>query len=168
MWWTSIAGFIMPLAKHYSHKGSAISLASLSFFHFVDWYTFYLSCLLPCVFWKNKASKHECKNAKMQWMVTMRWHIALCNHFFFASLCKSCAKRMKRGVFLLHFSPLFWQQTSVRAIPVSLEAAHNVILNLVQDLSAVKENRGSRWDAETSSAWRWRNRTRIRSHLELV
>ena len=35
-----------------------------------------------------------------------------------------------------------------------IELAHKVILNLFQDLSAVKENRGSRWDAETSSAWR--------------
>jgi hypothetical protein len=53
----------------------------------------------------------------------MRWHLAPCNHFFFASLCKSFAKEVEKGRFWLILALHSDSKTSVRAIPVSLEVA---------------------------------------------
>ena len=86
-------------------------------------------------------------------MVTICWYIVFCNHFFFAILCKFFAKEVGKGRFWLILTLYSDSKTIVNTSPVSLEAAPNVILNLVQDLTEDWISNGAQWDAETSSAW---------------
>ena len=104
-------------------------------------------------------------------MVTMRWHLACCNHFFFCNPLQILCKKGENGCFCFILALYSDSKTSVRVIPVSLEATHNVILtiphsknkrcfrwakanNLFQDLTEDWISNGSRWDAEINSAWR--------------